>query len=52
MYKFYVGVDTSKKTIDVSWTDGPKPSNGTNNRAIRHSKHSSFEEFEICVIRF
>ena len=26
MYNFFVGVDVSKKTIDVSWTDGPKPS--------------------------
>ena len=26
MYKFFVGVDASKKTIDVSWTDGPNPS--------------------------
>lgn len=26
MYKFFVGVDVSKKTIDVSWTDGPNPS--------------------------
>lgn len=26
MYKFFVGVDTSKRTIDVSWTDGPNPS--------------------------
>lgn len=26
MYKFFVGVDPSKKTIDVSWTEGPKPS--------------------------
>ncbi len=26
MYKFFVGVDASKKTIDVSWTEGPNPS--------------------------
>ncbi len=26
MYKFFVGVDASKKTVEVSWTDGLNPS--------------------------
>lgn len=59
MYKFYVGVDTSKKTIDVSWTDGPKPSYlnhfantipGFKKMIVALSKHTSVQESEwfIC----